>query len=101
MNEEDSDSSTASDTFVPGASERDESELARLGRLYLAEELDEHAAELFFRVQGIVHRAYSGEDITEGDVQALRRSLRRLEYTLEDFADPVVEDLQEDDDEDG
>ena len=78
--------------WVPGEGDHDEPELARIGRLLLAHEIDREITELRAIGHEIVHKAFDGEDITAEDIERLENGIKNLQWALEDHAKPVVED---------
>lgn len=88
----DAESTDDVDEWIPGESDEPEPELARVGRLLLAYQIDQYMVEIRDTSQTIIDRAHDGEDIRREDVEALRNSMKNLEFTLRDYADPVVED---------
>ena len=80
-----------------GAADQDESELARVGRLLLAHEIDREIADLRKIGHEICEKAFDGEDITPEDIEALENGIARLECALEDHAKPVAYDQHADD----
>jgi len=81
------------DDFVLGESDRDESELARVGRILLAARLDRFASNVGQVAHRVVSRAYDGEDIRREDIRDMRHAIEELELTLDEYGEPVVEDL--------
>lgn len=80
--------------WVPGAADRDEPELARAGRMLLAHKIDKHVEELMICSGEILDRAYAGEDITRDDVRTLRSSIDALEYNLDEFVEPILDEIE-------
>jgi len=86
---------TDGEEWVPAESDREEPELARIGRLLLAHEIDRRVYELREVAGEVVDAAFDGEDVTREDVKRLRNGIENLEFCLRDYVDPVVEDGQE------
>lgn len=88
---------TAGDTdavveWVPGETDHDEPELARVGRLAIGHSLVDHTESLYHQADDVLQRAFDGEDVTADDLEAFRRELSGLEFVLEAYVEPVVEE---------
>ena len=92
---DDTSDTAGSDGPVFGAADRDEPELARVGRLLLAHEIDREIEE--FRKLGheLCEKVFDGEVITPDDIEALENGIARLEHVLEDHAKPLAHDDHE------
>jgi hypothetical protein len=97
----DSTSDTAGgDGLAFGVADRDEPELARVGCLLLAHEIDRHIEDLREVGHELCRKAFDGEDVTPDDIEALENGIARLECALEDHAKPVAYDDSAEPDED-
>ena len=78
--------------YVLGGDNHGESEVERICRVLLVCKLDERIEPLRTLGEEIVDAGLGGEDVTAEDIDALRKAMTELEYVLQDYAEPLVDE---------
>jgi hypothetical protein len=80
------------DTHVLGGDTPGEAEVNRICRVLLVYKLNELITPLRTLGNEIVEDGLAGEDMAADDVDALGKAMLQLEYALQDYVEPLVDE---------